>query len=249
LKLDLLNKEIQDQHVRENFVRIKRELESQQILSGFWRFFEVDFTETGVKIPVKHNLSFVPRDIIILSREGSQNLYFNYQDFDSVNIYATSSRPCRVRFLAGRYEDKAYGGSKKDFAFVSPPSTEIPTWYSGAGNPDIGLGLAGDFYLNTSSSEVFLKGSTTWVSKGFLTTPVVSSEKQLLEKVAITPAANTWTLVPLTDINLIADVTILDDTNQEKLNIDWRIVSAGTAVEIRSKKVNTYTVHVEGYKI
>lgn len=248
MKLDLLNKEIEDQHVRENFVRIKRELEAQQILSGFWRFFEVDFTETGVKLPFKHNLSFVPQDIIILSREGSQNLYFNYDDFDSENIYVTSTRPCRMRFLAGRYDDKAYGRSKKDFAFVSPPSVEVPTWYSGAGNPDNGLGLAGDFYLNTSSGEVFLKGASIWVSQGFLTIPVIAAEKQLLEKVAVTPAANVWTSVPLTDINLIADVSILDDTDQEKLNIDWRIVSAGTQVEIRSKKVNTYTVHVEGYK-
>jgi hypothetical protein len=248
LKLDLLNKEIQDQHVRENFVRIKRELETQQILSGFWRFFEIDFSEVGVKIPFKHNLSFVPRDIIILSREGSHNLYFNYQDFDSTNIYVTNSGPCRVRFLAGRYEDKAYGGSKKDFAFVSPPSVEVPTWYSGAGNPDTGLGLAGDFYLNTDSSEVFLKVGSTWVTKGFLTIPVPTTERQILEKIAVSVLANTWTLVPLADITMVADITVFDSAGSEEVHIDYRLISAGTQVEIRSKKINTFTVHVEGYK-
>jgi hypothetical protein len=248
LKLDLLNKEIQDQYSRENFVRLKRELEAQQILNGNWRFFEQEFTQTGVKIPVKHNLSFVPRDIIILSEEGDRNSYFNYENFDATNLYVTISKPVRLRFLAGRFDDRSYGGSKKDFAFVSPPNGGAPTWLTGAGNPVSGLGTAGDFYLNTSSREVFLKLTSSWSSKGFLSDSPSSISGQRTEIIAVSPAANTWTLVPTTAINKISDVTILDATAQEEMNIDWRLVSAGTQVEIRSKKVNTYTVIIKGYK-
>ena len=121
MKLDLLTKEVEDQIARENFVRIKRELEAQQILRGQWRFFETEFTQTGVKVPVKHNLSFVPRDIIILSAEGDRNFYFNYENFDDKNLYVTISKPVRLSYLAGRYTDPGYKESKKDFAFVSPP--------------------------------------------------------------------------------------------------------------------------------
>ena len=249
MKLDLLNKEISDIYTRENFVRIKRELEAQQILGGFFSFFEVEVTSLGVKVPIKHNLSFIPRDIIILSLEGDHNLYFNYEDFDKDNVYVTTKSPCRVRFLAGSYKSRAYGGSKKDFTFVSPSSTDVPTWYSGAGNPAVGLGLEGDFYLNTSNQEVFLKTSTyTWTSEGFLNTVPPSLGTQLTEIVPLTPTAGVWTNVPLTTIDNISDLEVFDASNYEKVDLAWRIVSGGTAVEIFSKKANTYTVHVEGYK-
>ena len=120
LKLDLINKEIQDQYTRENFFRIKRELENQQILDGFWNFFEVEFLQAGTDLPIKHNLSFTPKDIIILAVEGDHNMYFRYEKFDSTNVYITVAGPCRVRFLAGAYNNKAYGNSSREFPFVAP---------------------------------------------------------------------------------------------------------------------------------
>lgn len=119
MKLDLLLKEIPDLIVRENFFRSKRELEAQQILSGFWHFFEVEFQHSGPLQPIKHNLSFIPQDIIILSVEGNHNLFFNHENFDSTNVYITVEGPCRVRFFAGKYSDKSYGGDKKDLPFVA----------------------------------------------------------------------------------------------------------------------------------
>ena len=249
MKLDLLTKEVEDQIARENFVRIKRELEAQQILRGQWRFFETEFTQTGVKVPVKHNLSFVPRDIIILSAEGDRNFYFNYENFDDKNLYVTISKPVRLRYLAGRYTDPGYKESKKDFAFVSPPQGGEPTWYTGAGNPTVGLGTAGDFFLNTNSKEVFLKVSNAWVTQGFLQSTIASTDKQLLDVVPITVLANAWTSIPLVKVNKVADVQVFNAAYTDKVDIEWRLVSAGAGVEIRSKKANTYTVHVEGYKI
>ena len=250
MKLDLLTSQVEDEYIRENFARIKRELEAQQILNGFWHFFEVDVTQVGVKVPVKHNLSFIPVDIIILSKEGDQSLYFNYADFDATNIYITTPKPCRVRFLAGSYKDRAYGGSKKDFAFVSPPSVSLPTWFTGVGSPSAGLGVVGDFYLDTSTKQIFLKAGTIfWVLQGYLMSAPESVIGQRLEISAISVLANTWTSIPLTNINKIADVTVFDDTTKEQVEVDWRLVSAGTAVEIRSTKAQTFTIYIEGYKI
>lgn len=247
MKLDLLNKEISDIYVRENFVRVKRELEAQQILGGYFSFFEVEVTSLGTKVPIKHNLSFIPRDIIILSLEGDHNLYFNYEDFDAENIYVTTKSPCRVRFLAGSYKGRAYGGSKKDFTFVAPSSSDAPIWYNGAGNPTVGLGSEGDFYLNTTTGEVFLKtGTYTWTSEGYLNSIPPSLGSQITEVIPVATAANIWTSVPLTQITNVADVQTYDAT-LTKIEIEWRIVGGGSQVEIRSKKVNTYTVYVEGY--
>ena len=77
MKLDLLNKEVQDPYVRENFRRIKDSLEAEQILGGYFKFFEQEITQVGVKVPIKHNLSFIPQDIIILSIEGSRSIYLD----------------------------------------------------------------------------------------------------------------------------------------------------------------------------
>jgi len=57
-------------------------------------------------------------------------------------------------------------------------------------------------------------------------------------------ASNTWTSVPVTTITNVLDIEVYDQSNQEKVLIDSRIVSGGA--EIRSKKLATFTVHIEG---
>lgn len=249
MKLDLLNKEIQDEYVRENFERIKAKLEAEQILGGFFTFFEVELTQLGPKVPIKHNLSFVPRDIIILSVEGNHNVFFRYEEFDQTNLYVSLTNPCRIRFLAGNYKDRAYGGSKKDFAFVSPASADVPTWFYGVGNPSSSLGSQGDFYFRTDTKQIYLKTtSVIWLSQGYLMDVPPSEGAQRLEISAISVLANVWTPVPTVNINKVADVEIMNNANNEKIDLEWRLVSGGSGVEIRSKKANTYTVHIEGYK-
>jgi hypothetical protein len=120
VKIDLLAKEIDDKFVRENVFRLKKFLEALQILDGFWTFFEVDLAAAGTQAKIKHNLDFVPQDIILLSTIGDQKVYFNYVDFDSTYLYVTNHGPCRIRFLAGKYKDTAYGGSTKQYSFVAP---------------------------------------------------------------------------------------------------------------------------------
>lgn len=120
MEIDLLTKEIDDKFVRENVFRLKRFLEALEILDGFWTFFEIDLPVAGTKTKIKHNLKFIPQDILLTSVIGDQKVYFNYVDFDDQYLYVTNRGPCRIRFLAGKYRDSAYGGSTKQYPFVAP---------------------------------------------------------------------------------------------------------------------------------
>lgn len=76
---------------------------------------------------------------------------------------------------------------------------------------------------------------------------VGSSEKQLLESVAVTiVSTNVWQTVPLAQIVIVADADVYDQANEERVELDLRIVS-NTQVQIRSNKIKTFTVRVEGY--
>jgi hypothetical protein len=44
-------------------------------------------------------------------------------------------------------------------------------WYSGTSDPDDSLGQVGDYYLNTSSGDVFEKGSAGWGKTGNIKGP------------------------------------------------------------------------------
>lgn len=77
-------------------------------------------------------------------------------------------------------------------------------------------------------------------------TPGAPGAPALFEVVPVTiVAVNVWTNVPLGLITTVYDVEVFDQSNMEKLLIDVRIVGANV-VEIRSTKLYTYTVHVEG---
>lgn len=66
------------------------------------------------------------------------------------------------------------------------------------------------------------------------------------ELTAVTVLANTWTTVPLVQVNNIATVETFDALDMNKVLIEWRVVG-GTQVQIRSAIANTYTVHTIGY--
>lgn len=173
MKLDLITKDIADPFSKENFFRLKRELEAQQLLNGSWQYYEIELDAAGSPSKIKHNLKFTPKDIIFLSVEGDQNLYFNFDQFDKTFLYLTNAGPCRVRFFAGRYDDKAYGKGKKEYPFVAPGTGgSVTQWFTGSGTPSVSLGEIGDFYLDTVTKNVYLKvGISSWALQGDLVDP------------------------------------------------------------------------------
>lgn len=103
-EIDLILKDIEDKWVKENFSRISRFVRDQTILDGRFKFFQVDLPRAFSRAALKHNLSFVPRDIIPLSAEGDQNFYYHFGESDRDNIYVTNDGPVILRFLAGLYD-------------------------------------------------------------------------------------------------------------------------------------------------
>ena len=68
----------------------------------------VEFREFGVIAAtdqkVTHNLSFTPKDVIILHNSNNATVSFNYDKFDGTFLYVTSSAITNLRILVGRYE-------------------------------------------------------------------------------------------------------------------------------------------------
>lgn len=58
-------------------------------------------------------------------------------------------------------------------------------------------------------------------------------------------ASNVWTPVPKAVVVIVSDVEVFDQLNMEKVIIDIRILT-GNIVEIRSKSLKTFNVHVMG---
>lgn len=103
--LELRFVDIKDAVARENFQKIQEEFRDFPLPQGKWKFFEVSLTQTVTNFKFKHNLGFMPKDIIQTSQIGSGSLTFNYALFDKNFIDLSTTGPVTVRFFAGAYSE------------------------------------------------------------------------------------------------------------------------------------------------
>lgn len=101
--LDLFIKDIPDLFLRKNFERIKSAFNSDPIISGQFKHFEIIFTSAVTHFKFPHNLGFKPSDIIQTSLIGTGSLTFNYSLFDATNLDITTTGAVTARLFAGRY--------------------------------------------------------------------------------------------------------------------------------------------------
>jgi hypothetical protein len=80
-----------------------------------------------------------------------------YLDFESGHIFDKQSD---TWILAGTLRAPA-----------PDPALAPPGWHSGAGSPDPGFGVDGDFYLDQDSGRVFRKQAATWLLRANLRGP------------------------------------------------------------------------------
>lgn len=109
MELELILREIKEKHTRENFSRIKRAITEETILQGNWELYEAVIPKSMSGFEFKHNLDFVPYDIIHLSAIGDQNYQFRNELFTRDNIIIDADGPVTLRFLAGRYREYGDG--------------------------------------------------------------------------------------------------------------------------------------------
>lgn len=96
--------EIEDDFSRENFRRVQNEFNEDVLKNSQFTFITITFTGAETNYKYKHNLPFVPRDVIQTSLTGSGSLTWNYSLFDSTNLDITTTDACVVRALIGKVQ-------------------------------------------------------------------------------------------------------------------------------------------------
>lgn len=119
MDIELILKDISDKHSRENFTRLNRFLSNQTILNGEWEFYQIEVPGAVTEFKFKHNLKFIPKDIIVLSIDGHKNIDFRYDLFTHQHIVFSTGGAVCLRLLAGSYTKDNRACKLKDLDQVS----------------------------------------------------------------------------------------------------------------------------------
>jgi hypothetical protein len=104
--MELRLQEIEDPIIRENFERVKSDVESFPFLKGKWRFVEIVFTGAVTNYQYPHGLAFIPKDVIQTSITGAGSLTWNYATFSRTHLDITTTGACTVRAFVGTYFER-----------------------------------------------------------------------------------------------------------------------------------------------
>lgn len=96
---------IQDSVVRENFRRVKEEVESFPFLKGNWRFIDLEFKGPVVNYKFRHGFNFIPLDVIPTSTRGVGTVTWHFDSFSRDHIVLSVTNACRVRAFVGSYSE------------------------------------------------------------------------------------------------------------------------------------------------
>jgi len=97
-----LIEELEDDNLKEIFRRFVDFHETQNQLQDFQHIIiTTDSAQANLK--VRHNLSFVPKDIIKTKKTGSGNITFNYASFDKEFLDVTTTDSVNWRGFVGTY--------------------------------------------------------------------------------------------------------------------------------------------------
>ena len=103
----LFTKEIDDEYVQENFIRLNAFADSEGILKSGFKHFEVEFAAPTYPSTVSffHRLGYVPKDVLVTSSIGPGVATFEYALFSNTQIYVTITDAVTVRFFLGTYAE------------------------------------------------------------------------------------------------------------------------------------------------
>ena len=68
-----------------------------------FKFFSIEIPKSVTNFKVKHDLGFVPLDVIIMHNSNNVSVTINYLKFDVSNLDITASGATTLRCLVGRY--------------------------------------------------------------------------------------------------------------------------------------------------
>jgi len=102
---ELIVKNIEDQFIRENFVRIQRFYTEFPLFRGNWKFFDLTFPAAVTNKEISHGLDFVPTDILQTRLLGPGSLTWDYDRFSRTKLVVTTTGACSVRAFVGAYRE------------------------------------------------------------------------------------------------------------------------------------------------
>ena len=105
--LVLLQNTVKESDVVENFRRLQLFLRQSPLLNcGFvFKTFEIP-TGLIANFAFKHNLRFIPKDIVVSAVSNNATVTWHYANFDRDFVYLTVSAPCTIRAFFGTYKDE-----------------------------------------------------------------------------------------------------------------------------------------------
>lgn len=98
-----LSKDIEDESSRDNFKKLQDFLSSIPLLKGDFKFFEISVSSAVTNFKFKHNLSFIPMDVLQTYVSGGVSVTWNYDSFDRTNVDITTDGATTIRAFIGRY--------------------------------------------------------------------------------------------------------------------------------------------------
>lgn len=95
---------VKDDASWECFAEIQREFNSRPILLGDWKFFQISVTGAVTDYKFKHNLGFIPKDIIQTAVIGGP-ITWSYSKFDIDYVYLSTTGSCTFRGFIGLFRE------------------------------------------------------------------------------------------------------------------------------------------------
>lgn len=105
-EINLLENQIQDPNAQENFRRIKGFLRDESLLKTGFFFRTFSIPASGlVDFRFAHNLTFIPKDVLVSSILNDATVTWHYEKFDRTYVYLTASAATTLRVFFGAYKD------------------------------------------------------------------------------------------------------------------------------------------------
>ncbi|MCP3682930.1 MAG: hypothetical protein GY861_09590 [bacterium] len=104
--IDINTESIEDEVLRDNFVKIREEFEEALFNRFTGKHFEITFTQAETNFKYPHNLGFWPKDVLQTFITGAGAVTWNYGLFDGDDLDITTTGACTVRAFIGAFSEE-----------------------------------------------------------------------------------------------------------------------------------------------
>lgn len=105
MKLKFALKKLDHDDLLQNFQILQDAFRNQKLLQD-WAFFDLTFNVAVTDEMFRHNLGYIPKDVLVTRLSGPGTLTFEYDKFTSEFIKITTTGACRVRCFVGTYREE-----------------------------------------------------------------------------------------------------------------------------------------------